>query len=75
MNVSIKNVPEAVLDRLRERAGRNHRSLQGELLTILEESVGTRKLSVWELHHYVTELGLDDPDESVDMIREERDSR
>lgn len=34
-NLSIKNVPEEVLERLRDRASRNHRSLQGELMAII----------------------------------------
>ena len=38
VSLSIKNVPEALAARLRERAARNHRSLQGELLAILEEA-------------------------------------
>jgi len=29
-NLSIKNVPESVVQKLRERARRNHRSMQGE---------------------------------------------
>lgn len=33
-NLSIKNVPEEVVARLRARARRNHRSLQGELLEL-----------------------------------------
>lgn len=36
VNLSVKNVPEALAARLRERAARNHRSLQGELMAILE---------------------------------------
>lgn len=39
VNLSIKNVPEALAARLRARAGRNHRSLQGELMAILESAV------------------------------------
>ncbi|MEK6591917.1 MAG: Arc family DNA-binding protein [Pseudomonadota bacterium] len=39
INLSIKNVPDAVADALRARAERNHRSLQGELMAILEHSV------------------------------------
>lgn len=35
-NFSIKNVPDALATRLRERAERNHRSLQRELMAILE---------------------------------------
>ncbi len=36
LNLSIKNVPETLAKKLRERAERNHRSLQGELMAILE---------------------------------------
>lgn len=38
VNLSIKNVPDALAARLRERAERNHRSLQGELMAILESA-------------------------------------
>ena len=40
-NLSIKNVPAPVVERLRSRAQRNLRSLQGELLALLTESVRT----------------------------------
>jgi plasmid stability protein len=36
VNLSIKNAPDEIVVRLRARAVRNHRSLQGELLAILE---------------------------------------
>ena len=35
VNLSIKNAPDEVVARLKERAKRNHRSLQGELLEII----------------------------------------
>lgn len=38
-NLSIKDVPEAWAQALRERAARNHRSLQGELMALLEVAV------------------------------------
>ena len=38
VNFSIKGVSEATAARLRERARRNHRSLQGELLAIVESA-------------------------------------
>lgn len=38
-NLSIKDVPEAWAEALRQRAARNHRSLQGELMVILERAV------------------------------------
>ena len=39
-NLSIKGVPEEIAQALRQRAARNHRSLQGELMAILHEAVG-----------------------------------
>ena len=39
VNLSIKNAPDDVVARLRERASRNHRSLQGELMAIIELSL------------------------------------
>jgi plasmid stability protein len=38
-NLSIKDVPEALAEELRQRAARNHRSLQGELMAIVEHAV------------------------------------
>ena len=37
-NLSIKDVPEDVAEALRQRASRNHRSLQGELMAIITEA-------------------------------------
>ena len=39
-SLSIKDVPEDVVQRLRERAARNHRSLQGELMALITEAAG-----------------------------------
>jgi plasmid stability protein len=38
-NLSIKDVPEAWAEALRQRAARNHRSLQGELMAIVGHAV------------------------------------
>lgn len=38
-NLSIKNVPERVLTKLRERAVRHHRSVQGELMALITAAV------------------------------------
>lgn len=38
-NLSIKEVPDAWAEALRQRAARNHRSLQGELMAIIEQAV------------------------------------
>ena len=41
-NLSIKGVPETLADALRQRAAINHRSLQGELMSIIESAVAAR---------------------------------
>ena len=41
VNLSIKGVPEAMAERLRARAERHHRSLQGELLAIVEQAAAS----------------------------------
>ena len=40
VNLSIKNVPDDVAERLRRRAEANHRSLQRELLALVEQAAG-----------------------------------
>jgi hypothetical protein len=37
-NLSIKDVPEELAEALRQRAARNHRSLQGELMAIIQQA-------------------------------------
>jgi plasmid stability protein len=41
-NLSIENVPEELAEALRQRAARNHRSLQSELMTIIQQAVGAQ---------------------------------
>ncbi|MCA3242283.1 MAG: hypothetical protein ING89_13385 [Rubrivivax sp.] len=41
VSLSIKDVPEALAQRLRERALRNHRSLQRELMAIVEAAASS----------------------------------
>lgn len=38
-NLSVKDVPDALAEQLRQRAARNHRSLQGELMAIIQQAV------------------------------------
>ena len=75
LNLSIKRVPEDVVERLRERARLNHRSLQGELMSILEETVRPSTLSLNDLREYVVRLGLRTDDDATEMVREDRDAR
>ena len=74
VTLSIKNVPHRIAQQLRRRAARNHRSLQGELMAILEEA-SQQSITVEQLVEGAKALGLHTPDESVKMIREDRDGR
>ena len=38
--LTIRNIPERTLERLRARAAREHRSLNGEILALFEEAAG-----------------------------------
>jgi antitoxin FitA len=59
VSLSIKNVPDEVAIKLRERAERHRRSLQGELLAIVDEAVETpSEMTIAELKAYVDSLGL-----------------
>jgi len=74
VDLSIKRVPDHLAQRLRERAAKNHRSLQGELMAILEEHVALEdRLTVAQLIEINRTLGFRTPSESVEMIREDRD--
>ena len=75
INLSIKNAPDDVVRRLRLRAKRRHRSLQGELLAIIEAAaLSEQELSPAELLAEVRRLGLNTPADSAAIIRAERDS-
>ena len=75
VSLSVKNVPEDVLEKLRARAQRNRRSLQAELLAILEDSANRRRFSVDEAYQRIRAIGLKTADDSAQIIREMRDSR
>lgn len=75
MNLSIKNVSRDLVEQIRNRATRNHRSLQGELLDILEQSVAPRRLELDEARRRLRRLAFETGDESQQMIREDRDGR
>mgnify|MGYP001493878754 CR=1 FL=1 len=74
VTLSIKNVPEETARRLRERAAGNHRSLQGELLHIIETAVRSgERLSLADIAGQGERLGLSTPAESVQIVRQDRD--
>jgi plasmid stability protein len=76
INLSIKNVPDELAAQLKARAARNHRSLQGELLAILESVAQPPPLltleDVWKQGK---RLELSTPPESAEWVREMRDAR
>ena len=104
-NLSIKDVPDELAEALRQRASRNHRSLQGELMAIIEQAaldsgaplsihpgapriVGYDKQGFpivrqgWKtVEQIAAELKMRFPEpidsgpSSIDIIREDRDSR
>ena len=74
VNLSIKDVPDDLVARLRERAALNHRSLQGELLSILETALALgRQKDVSEIVDEVRRLGIKPTGDSTDIIRADRD--
>ncbi len=76
VSLSIKNVPDDWVERLRERAERHHRSLQGELMSILELTLEPEKRrTVEELLEEIRKQGFSTPSEAAAMIRADRDGR
>ena len=76
VNLSIKEAPDDVVQRLRERAQRHHRSLQGELMAIIEAAVREDRPSTpATVLAEVRRLGLSTPDEARLIVRADRDGR
>jgi plasmid stability protein len=77
-DVLIRNVPEPVVDTLKQWAAENRRSLQAEILTILEEMVDSRRRrerfirEADEFRMRLEQRGGQQSD-SVDLIREDRE--
>jgi plasmid stability protein len=75
VTLSIKTVPDPLASALRKRARLNHRSLQGELMSILENAVGGRPFRARALLEEVRALAVAVEAESVQIVRNARDSR
>jgi plasmid stability protein len=76
VNLSIKNAPDGVVQRLRERAERHHRSLQGELMAIIEAAAQEeRPATPGDLLAEIRRIGVRTPSEAADLIRADRDGR
>jgi antitoxin FitA len=75
INLSIKNAPDDLVELVKERAAKNHRSLRGELLAIIEEAVRQpAPLTPHDLLVRARQLGLK-TESSVEIIRKMRDER
>ncbi len=87
VNLSVKNVPDALAEQLRARAARNHRSLQRELLSLLEAVVdesaptpappmpASPRMSIDEVVQQSRQLFPGGTESSVGFIRALRDGR
>jgi hypothetical protein len=75
VNLSIKNVPEEKVALLKQRAKNNHRSLQGELLAIIDEAAAQARqtMTIEDLIEKGRRAGLSTASDSVRIIREDRD--
>jgi plasmid stability protein len=78
VNLSIKNAPDNLVELVKERAEKNHRSLRGELLAIIEEAVKPPRpvrMTPREILEQGRKLGLKTAADSVKIIRKMRDER
>jgi len=76
VDISIKGLPDALVEELRRRAAQHNRSLESEVVAILQASVSSdRDLAINGLLAKVQALGLRTPAESAAIVREDRDAR
>ena len=76
VNLSIKNVPDHLAEALRLRAAASQRSMQGELMAILERALQEeRQLTPAAVLARVRELAIRTDSEAVDMLRKDRNER
>ena len=76
VTLSIKNAPDEVVARLKARAARHHRSLQGELMAIMEAAAAEPPApDLAALRARSRALGFEGPGDSTALIRAARDAR
>lgn len=75
VTLSVKNTPDEIVRRLKDRAARHHRSLQGELMAILEAAAHDegQPLTPREALQHARAAGISTPATSVRLIRASRD--
>lgn len=75
VNVSIKAVPDAIIDLIRKRAEKNHRSLQGELIVILTEAVGfSEEIQPADALSLLSNDAWKTEDDATAIVRKDRDA-
>jgi antitoxin FitA len=75
-SLSIKNVPDHIVERLRARAARNRRSLQGELLDLVERAADEiPAVSARDVFKRIKALKLPAGESAAAIVREMRDGR
>jgi plasmid stability protein len=74
-NLSIRQVPDDVIRKLKRRAKKNRRSLQGEVISILEEAATGEKMGLQTLYLKHRSSGPRTLGNSAEIIRELRDAR
>jgi antitoxin FitA len=74
-SLTIRNIPQPVLDRLKARARQNHRSMQGEIRAILEQAAAGPRNSLAEAYARMRATGVQSAPESAALIRADRDDR
>lgn len=55
-NFTLKNIPEELYEKVKERAERNHRSINGEILSLLDAATAPKPLDLDELLAKAREL-------------------
>ncbi len=76
-NLTIRNIDDGVVEQLKAQAKRNHRSLEAEVRTRLENSLSpsNRMMELRELADRIAAMTPRDipQTDSVELIREDRD--
>ncbi|CCJ08650.1 Arc family DNA-binding protein [Methylocystis sp. SC2] len=75
VTLSIKNAPDDVVAKLKARAARNHRSLQGELMAIVTAAAEESHATLADIRDSVRGLKLSARSESAEIVRQMRDER
>jgi plasmid stability protein len=78
MNISIRNLPEHLAIRLRARARHNRRTVEAEVLDLLDAGLPaaggwTGERDLQEVLARLEALDLETPSEAADIIRSDRD--